>query len=64
MSGGGNAEIAEQDLMVSSNEHVFWLDIAVDMFMVVSILQSFCDLLCICYNGCQRNTITLAMTPT
>ncbi len=39
MGGNGDAEVAEQDVGRRFEQHVPWLDIAVDQFLVVSMLQ-------------------------
>src|ERR1700730_15771006 len=35
----GNTEIAEQDLVIASQQHILWLNIAMDHFLIMSILQ-------------------------
>jgi hypothetical protein len=45
MGDGSNAKIGEQHLLSSSQQHIFWFDIAVDEFLLMSILQGISDLL-------------------
>ncbi len=45
MGDGSNAKITEQDLVVLSQEHIFWLDIAMNQSLVMCVLQRACNLL-------------------
>src|SRR5438552_14509935 len=44
VSSDGDTKIAEQDLVISSQEHVFWFDITMDYMVRVSILKSSSNL--------------------
>ena len=39
MSDGGNAKIREQHFLTTTHKHIFRLDITVDEFLLVSVLQ-------------------------
>ena len=39
MDNGRDAKVAEQDLVLYPDEHVLWLDIAMDQAFIVGVLQ-------------------------
>ena len=45
MGDGGNAKIRQQHLLSPTQQHIFWLDIAVNKFLLVRLLQSISHLL-------------------
>lgn len=57
-----NAEIAEQDIIALTNEHIFGFDIAVNELLVVSILQGVSSLLHIGDNSRERNRLALGVS--
>ena len=58
----GNAEVAQQHFLVAPQEHIFWLDVAVNEPLIVGILQPIGHLLDIGQNGArrQRHAATMA----
>jgi hypothetical protein len=61
VSSRSNAKITEQDIIVSPDEHIFWLDIAMNVLLIVGILQSLCDLLDIGHNGREGNVLAFGV---
>ncbi len=61
MSNDGNPKVTEQDFAASSDQHIFWLDIPVNDFLFMSILESVCDLFHIGDNGGQWYPIPLGI---
>ena len=59
---GGDAEVAEQDLVTPPQQHILWLNIAMDELLIVGILQGFGDLLDIADNGGQRQRDAFGMS--
>jgi hypothetical protein len=64
MCGSGNAEIAEQQQTVGTQQHVFWLDITVNQALLMGISQGRGYLGRIVDNSGQRHTRTLGMAVT
>ena len=48
-----DAEVTQHDLLLSAQQHIFWLDIAVDHFLIVGILQGIRYLLNVIYDCSQ-----------
>jgi hypothetical protein len=50
-----NTKITKQKTLVVSNEDVLWLNVAVDMFPKMRILERWCNLVDISDNGHEWN---------